>query len=363
MRIINIVDSVEEVNYGIWHAAIVNAELLAVHGIRSELWYPEKQLKKYDHITGVPLPSISKLQLEKTMQERELNKQEDIIVTHGAWKYATRWGATLKDKGFCWTYVPQGMLEPWAMQQKRLKKWIYFSLFEKRMAGKADWIRSVSATEQVNLQKIFGAKVKLVPNGVKVYEQPLVFKKNEQPRTWLFLSRLHEKKNIIALAQAWVSGTLNNNPRFQLKIAGPDQGELEKLQPFLLKSDNIQYLGSVFGDKKKELLQSSSFFVLPSFSEGLPSSLLEAMSYGLVPVITEGCNLSEVFSANLGVRITTDAEDIRVKLEETSGWTNEKINNIAKDCYRFIADNYSLNSITNLQLHYFHDLLQNRSVN
>jgi glycosyltransferase involved in cell wall biosynthesis len=358
MRIINIVDSVDNINYGVWHAAIVNATLLSGDGIETELWYPEKAFKCPIGVTGIGLPLLTIKELKNIVIKRNLDPSKDIIVTHGAWKYPTRWGAWLKRKGFRWVYVPQGMLEPWSMKQKWLKKQVYFNLIEKKLATKADAIRAVSFPESENLKALMKHSIiKFIPNGVLVEERETAINRERiTRRSYLFLSRLHHKKNVVTLAEAWLKSRLNNDEFCELLIAGPDQGELEKLMPLVKRSRNIRYIGSVYDENKKEVLEKCTFYVLPSFSEGLPSSLLEAMSYGLIPVISEGCNLPEVFTQNLGIKVGTNVESIRSVLDETVTWKAQTITDIGLKSRQFIKRNYSIESITDLQMMLFKEL-------
>jgi glycosyltransferase involved in cell wall biosynthesis len=354
MRIINIVDSIDRINYGIWHAAVVNASHLAAHGIQTELWYPGTLSDKLPDVIKVELSSLTINYLEDLATARNLDPKKDFIITHGTWQYPTRWGAWLKKKGFNWMYVPQGMLEPWALQQKWLKKQFYFHLFEKRMVNRADVIRAVSLPENENLKPLFpSSSIRFIPNGVEINPVQPDFEARHAPRRYLFLSRLHAKKNVLELVNAWLQSKLNNNSNYELLIAGPDQGELEKLQLLIKQSSNIKYIGSVYNAEKQKLLQQCTFYVLPSFSEGLPSALLEAMGYGLVPIITEYCNLPEVFTKNLGVKITTDRSSLIDMLEQTAGWDFQKIKDTGLKARRFVQEHYSLQAITTLQLEIF----------
>jgi glycosyltransferase involved in cell wall biosynthesis len=358
MRIINIIDSVDQINYGIWHAVTVNAALLAEKGIQTELWYPQKQFIPIDQVTNVPLESLSLKIAAEILHARALDPQQDIIVTHGCWSYATRWGAFFKKKGFKWIYVPHGMLEPWPLQQKKIKKALYLHLIEKKLAKRADSIKAVSVPESINLKKFFVPElICFIPNGV-AYEHVIPnFKVKQLPIRYLFLSRLHYKKNLVALASAWLQSGLNNNSAYELLIAGPDEGELQRLTPLLQQSVNMKYIGSVYGEKKKELFTQCMYYVLPSFSEGLPTSLLEAMSYGLVPIVTEGCNLPEVFNLQLGVKINTDIAAIVKALQDTSVWDVERVTKTGLKAKSFIKNNFSLETVTELQMALFSKLL------
>lgn len=73
---------------------------------------------------------------------------------------------------------------------------------------------------------------------------------------------------------------------------------------------SVIFTGPAFGQAKDALLRSASAFILPSFSEGLPMSVLEAWAYQLPVLMTDHCNLPEGFASDAAIRIGTDAESI-----------------------------------------------------
>jgi glycosyltransferase involved in cell wall biosynthesis len=361
VRVINIVDNVSHVNMGIWNAAIATAEYLQSKNIFSELWYPEQEevFNRASYMNAVALANTSEAHLLYMIDTRGLNIVTDIIATHGCWQFATRWGYGLQKKGFKWVYTPQGMLEPWAMAQKKWKKKLYFNLAEKRMAAKADIVRAVSSPEKKRLEQIFRhSKIVLQPNGVNI---PSIDGETVEHTStdYLFLSRLHEKKGILPLVKAWVSSGLNNKEGVNLIIAGPDQGELKKIEPYFSKSTNIKYKGAVYGEEKEKLFRQSSFYLLPSFSEGFPTSVLEAMSYGLVPFITEGCNLPEAINEKLAIKISTDEESIKEELNASVLLTKVAIAGNAAAVQAYVQHNYSLSLVADMQATLFNKLLPN----
>ena len=70
-----------------------------------------------------------------------------------------------------------------------------------------------------------------------------------------------------------------------------------------LDAVDVVFYGPAFGKEKDALLRSADAFILPSFSEGLPMSVLEAWSYGLPVVMTPECNLPEGFAIDAAVEI------------------------------------------------------------
>jgi glycosyltransferase involved in cell wall biosynthesis len=75
-------------------------------------------------------------------------------------------------------------------------------------------------------------------------------------------------------------------------------------------SPTVIFTGPAFGDTKDALLRRADAFILPSFSEGLPMSVLEAWSYRLPVLMTVHCNIPEGFAADAAIRIGTDPESI-----------------------------------------------------
>ena len=73
---------------------------------------------------------------------------------------------------------------------------------------------------------------------------------------------------------------------------------------------SVLFFGPAFGRDKEDLLRGANAFILPSFSEGLPMSVLEAWSYRLPVVMTPECNLPEGFAADAAIRIETSADSI-----------------------------------------------------
>ena len=68
-----------------------------------------------------------------------------------------------------------------------------------------------------------------------------------------------------------------------------------------LDSVDVVFYGPAFGEEKEALLRSADAFILPSLSEGLPMSVLEAWAYGLPVLMTAECNLPEGFSAGAAI--------------------------------------------------------------
>jgi glycosyltransferase involved in cell wall biosynthesis len=234
MRIINIMQDVRPVNMGIKEAATNTCSILfSKFNVSTELWFYGSDYKNLFHTAiPVPLESRSIACLKKKMQDRNLNSDTDIIITHGPWNYQSIWGSFLAKKNFKWIFVPHGTLEPCGISQKWLKKKIYYSLLEKRMLSGTSVIRAISTPEKQNLHQRFpGKEIVLIPNGFDASKN-IISTTEREKRIFLFMARLHPQKGIVPLLKAWLQSSLNNDESFFLAIAGPDEGELNKMTPY-----------------------------------------------------------------------------------------------------------------------------------
>lgn len=103
---------------------------------------------------------------------------------------------------------------------------------------------------------------------------------------FLFLGHISQKKGCFDLIEVAKKLKEKKTSDFLIQIGG--NGETQKLQKLINENklaNNVEFLGWVSGEKKTKLLQESHVFILPSYNEGLPVSILESMSYGL-PVIS-----------------------------------------------------------------------------
>ncbi len=366
MKIINIVDDIRPVNFGIWSASIITAQALKdEYQVDSQIWYPAvsapEPLPHLYGAKGIALASTSVSELEGLIQSQQLSPVDTVICTHGSWRYPTKWGAAFRKLGFVWVYVPQGMLEPWSMAQKAFKKQIYFQLIEGRLAGRASMVRAVSTPEGNNLRKLFPATTTLLPNSVpgRITQTPRL--QDVPVTTILFMARLHHKKGIIPLVEAWLASSLNKDRSWQLLIAGPDDGELPQLKGLLAAAgsdSNVKYIGAVYKEQKSAVLESAQFYILPTMSEGFPTSVVEAMQHGLIPIMSDGANFPEAFEAGIGIKITQSVNDIVTGLEQAKSLSSAERSTLSMKSEAFIQDGYVVERQVKVQNEVFSELLR-----
>lgn len=119
----------------------------------------------------------------------------------------------------------------------------------------------------------------------------------------IFLGLLVERKGVIDLLVAILNlkelGILNKySVKFKIGGTGPEEENLKYFVKENQLTDYVDFLGWVSGDTKKQLLKESQIFVLPSYNEGLPIAILEAISYGVPIVSTKVGSINEAVYEN-----------------------------------------------------------------
>lgn len=216
----------------------------------------------------------------------------EIIHDNGLWLPANHNIAVLARSANIRRVVsPRGALDSWSLDQSSRLKRVAMSLFQRRDLESADAFMVTSEEEAESVRRIGLAKpIAVVPNGVHLPELPTSGSTEQSqrptPRIALFLSRIHPKKGIELLLDAWQSVSPNE---WQLKIVGPSDPEyLTSLRQRAEKSGSkspIKFLPEASEVEKDLLYRQADLFVLPSHQENFGIVIAEAMSYG-IPVIT-----------------------------------------------------------------------------
>jgi len=140
-------------------------------------------------------------------------------------------------------------------------------------------------------------KVHLVPNAIDPAGQADQARSYnaDQPLRLLYVGRILRAKGLFELIDA-LAELKRSGRDFRLSIAGsgPDQAELMAAAQRQGLLDRVQFLGGVFAAAKVRLWLASDLFVFPTYREGLPYSLLEAMAAGCVPITTAVAAIPDV---------------------------------------------------------------------
>ena len=115
---------------------------------------------------------------------------------------------------------------------------------------------------------------------------------------FVFLGRVGARKGTFDLIEAFSKLPVETQTRAQLLIAGDgDLVQAKKLAAQLEISDRVTFLGWIGAQQRETLLSEADVFVLPSYNEGLPMALLEAMGWGLPTIVTPVGGIPEVIQS------------------------------------------------------------------
>ena len=143
------------------------------------------------------------------------------------------------------------------------------------------------------------SNVVVINNAVHIPE--IGEKEESQERVLLFLGALIKRKGMQDLLKALNKMQQNGINGWHMLIAGSGEEEVA-LKEYVKKNsleEQVEFLGWINKDKKNDLLMKSDVLILPSYNEGLPMAILEAMSYGLAIVSTDVGSINEAVNNGL----------------------------------------------------------------
>ena len=212
-----------------------------------------------------------------------------------------------------------GMLDPWAVRNSGWKKRLALALYERKCLTGAACLHATSMAE-AEAVRAFGldTPICVIPNGIDPAPEPPdtpvdpPWERHLPPgkRVLLYLGRLHAKKGLDDLLEAWAQAG-NAIDDWHLVIVGGGGGDPyeEKLRADIRQRElqtSVTILGKAYGSLRDAAFRRASAFVLPSHSEGLPMAVLSAWSYGLPVLMTHQCNLPEGGAAGAAI-LTEDS--------------------------------------------------------
>jgi len=122
-------------------------------------------------------------------------------------------------------------------------------------------------------------------------------RRSEGPLHLLFLGKICEAKGIFDLLELMEANASRWRDRVRLVVGG--NGETERLQEEIRRlgiSDLVDFVGWVDGTRKEELLSAADLMILPSYAEGLPVTILEAMAHGIPAIASDVGGIPEMMA-------------------------------------------------------------------
>ena len=279
----------------------------------------------------------------------------DVVHLHGIWSMGLhRCAVICRKRRIPYVIAPRGMLEPWSLRQKWLKKRIARFVYQDRDLKKAAALHATAESEAEQFRRLgFKNRIIVSPNGVNVPGRALSTKHQalgtDEKRRALFVSRMHPKKGVLELVESWarvknevkVRGegeqwicelvyTMNSEEERAYEQKVKDrilalgmsyQDEDGAVHCTTTTSDyNFIFTGPLDDEKKWEAYGRADLFVLPTYSENFGIVVAEALWAGIPVITTKGTPWKELEDYKCGWWIDLPSAEVKVK-GEGEQWT------------------------------------------
>ena len=295
-----------------WHARVLSTPALSHDGERSLL---AGAGNRYE--LSLVSSALEVLWGTGRAKVHRLVQTSDIVHLHTMWSPLNAVVAGVcrsLDKPY--VISPHGMLDPYSLGIKALRKRAYLSIVESRTIRGATGVLFTAHDER----DLAVAQIGRVPNPLVIglgADAPSITRDELKARFMsshpdlasrkliIFLGRLHPKKRPETVIRA-MAAVRSMEPNAALLIVGSgDRGysnELRQLAADLGVDDCVHFLGLLTGDDKWAALAAAQLFVLPSHQENFAIAVAEALQLGVPVLITDRINIwREIIESGAGI--------------------------------------------------------------
>lgn len=282
-----------------------------------------------------------------------ISKEElNVLHGHGIWQTPVhKMSVVARDFNIPYIISPRGMLEPWALKAGKWKKKLAMAIYQRRDLAKAACIHATAQMEAENIRKIgFNNPIAIIPNGIELLEFPLKKElETKSGKTLLFLSRIHPKKGIELLIEAWSLIDKSKKIGWKVEIAGNGEENyihsLRKLIQEKRLESEISIIGPQFGDAKISAYHRADLFVLPTYSENFGIVVAEALACGVPVITTKGTPWEELTTHQAGWWIDIGIDPLVEALKNAINLSDHERSVMGRNGRKLIEDKYSIESV------------------
>lgn len=256
--------------------------------------------------------------MKRWLRDEARSGNSRILHNHSLWMMPNIYPAAAVRGTDCKLVIsPRGTLSAWALAHSAWIKKPMWHALQGKVMRKATAFHATSQGEYRELRdQGLRQPVAILPNGVDVGKAGIepVKKRKEV----LFLSRIHPKKGIANLLQAW-RDVAERHPDWQLIIAGPDELDHTREMKTLANKLGVErcaFPGPLYGADKQRAYRQSSLYVLPTYSENFGMTVAEALAAGTPAIVTKGAPWQGLEPEGAGWWIDIGAEPLAAALDE-----------------------------------------------
>jgi len=248
----------------------------------------------------------------------------DLLHIHGLWEFGNHLLSSYSRKlNIPYIISPRGALEPWSLEQKKIKKKIAFNLYQKKDLERASFIHATSNQEAINFRNI-GLKnnIIVIPNGIDL-EGFNISDRVEKDNIILFVSRLHPKKGIEVLLDSIFLLKDKLRSKWKVEIYGSGEpiyvNNLTKIIKLKGLEGIVKIFEPIYGELKINKIRSSKVLVLPSYSENFGNIIAESLACETPVITTTNTPWEELYEFNCGWYIELGVNNFKIAIENAIG--------------------------------------------
>ncbi|OLY94964.1 Glycosyltransferase involved in cell wall bisynthesis [Cnuella takakiae] len=302
----------------------------------------------------------------------------DVVVVHGMWQYAgyaVRKAAEVlkKERGTGAVprifIMPHGMLDPYFQKAsgrrvKAIRNWLYYKLIEGENINNANGLLFTCMAEMKLARQPFrpykpvqehniGYGINLPPalckDMITAFRSHVPALKNEP--FFLFLSRIHEKKGLMLLINAYHHALQHTAQLPHLVVAGPGLDSAFGSKVFEMVHElgiqhQVHFPGLLLGKAKWGAFYDCTAFVLPSHQENFGISIVEAMACGKPVLISDQVNIwEEIKAADAGLVEADTIEGVKRIFKQWIALSPEQIKVMGKNARSCVDTHFSMQPV------------------
>lgn len=321
MRVLHTIDSVRAEVGGPSHSVPMLVRALRSSGVDAFLWTYDRKGPRDLSPSGIS----AEMSLEDVLNG---DRKIDVLHDHGIWRRANHQAARLAAIFDVPRMVsPRGMLEPWALSHRKWKKRVSWWLYQRKDIHSAAALHATAEMEAAQFRALgIALPVHIVPNALDLSDISVCPDcPDKEKKIVLFLSRIHPKKGLLMLVDAWAAV---NPPNWIMQIVGPDElghrADVEaKVARMGLKS-SWRFQGAAEGQAKWKAMKEADLFVLPTHSENFGICVAEALASKLPVITTKGAPWEGLVTHDCGWWVEPTSDALATALRAAMALTSEQ---------------------------------------
>lgn len=292
-------------------------------------------------------------------EDAVIEVKPEIVHLHGIWSLELhRCAIICRRWNIAYVISPRGMLEPWSLQQKWLKKRIARWLYQDRDLKCAAALHATAESEAEQFKQL-GFKNPLIvsPNGVNVPKNFNHVERVERAeRRVLFVSRMHPKKGVLELVEAFkkvVSGEVGGLRSWKVELVYTVNGDFEREYEAKIKArvkelglqDQFVFTGALNDDEKWNAYARADLFALPTYSENFGIVVAEALWAGVPVITTKGTPWKELEENKCGWWVDLGPGTLSETLKTVMAMSASELIEMGARGHKLIEDKYTWNAV------------------